>query len=298
MEFSGVYTALITPFINDGVDQEGLRENCRFQIDSGVAGLVALGTTGETPTLSNQEQELVVQITEEACSGRVPMIVGTGTNSTKTTVERTQWAQNMGADAALVVTPYYNRPTQEGIYLHFKAVCENSDLPIMVYNIPGRTGQNIALSTLTRIAELPNVYGVKEAAGSIQQMHEQIMGISSCRPGFSVLSGDDELTIPLMAAGGRGVISVVSNLVPDKMVALVKAMEQQNLTAARELFKELYPLMRGSSLETNPIPIKAAMELAGMAAGPCRLPMTQISATNREKLTVIVRDLNLELANA
>ncbi len=269
----GVWTALITPFTaKNQLDEEGLRQNLHLQKEGGVDGVVALGTTGEAPTLSREEKKRVIAICKEF---ELPLMVGTGTYSTEETIHATK---DCDADAALIITPYYNKPTQKGIYQHFEAICEAVDIPIVVYNHRGRTGQNIETETLQDIAKLPNIVGVKEVSGSIQQAGEIVSKISMHHPNFTVLSGDDPLTLPMMALGGHGVISVAANIVPAKIVALVKAMQQDDLRQARLLHIELQPLFHALFVETNPIPIKAIMKHAGLPAGDCRLPLSPLES--------------------
>lgn len=244
MEIQGLYTAIITPFNKDGkLDKEGLRENIRYQIAGGVDGIAVLGTTGEAPTLSYQEKEDIMSIAKDECEDKVKLMCGTGSYSTEQTIINTKLAYAQGADSALIVTPYYNKPTQEGLYLHFKAVAESTpDLPILVYNIQGRTGQNLTTKTLERLAKIPNIAGVKEASGNIIQMMDVIENISLKRPDFSVMSGDDALTFALMALGGHGVVSVVSNLIPGEIKALVSALAEGNYSEAKFLHYRLMPL--------------------------------------------------------
>jgi 4-hydroxy-tetrahydrodipicolinate synthase len=294
----GAITALITPFTTNGkLDEEGFKQNLNFQISNGIDGLVPLGTTGEAPTLTHEEKEKVIKLTVKAAKGKVPIIVGTGSYSTQLTIEYTQQAAELGADMALIVTPYYNKPTQEGLYKHFKAITESTPLPIMVYNIQGRTGQNLETNTLRRIADLPNIIGVKEASGNISQVGEVIETIARHRPNFSVLSGDDANTLVLMALGGDGVISVISNLIPAKVKQLVEAIEKGNLTLARELHYQMMPIVRGAFLETNPSPIKAAMNYFGMPSGGCRLPLCDLTTENIKKLSDILdkSQINIDL---
>lgn len=289
----GVYTAIVTPFDAQGqLDEEGLRHNIRFQIENGIDGIVALGTTGECPTLSSQEKERIILITVEEAKGKSTVMVGTGSYSTQQTIENTRLAEALGAEMALVVSPYYNKPTQEGLYRHFKAVSEATSLPLILYNIQGRTGLNIATDNLKRIAELPNIIGIKEASGNISQISDVIELVANQRPDFCVMSGDDGLTLPLMALGGLGVISVVSNLVPKQVKALVSACQQGDYTKARKLHCQLMPLFRGAFIETNPIPVKAAMSHYGMAAGSCRLPLCELTAESAHKLKGILQTTN------
>lgn len=274
----GTITALITPFLNEELNEEGLRANIRYQIEQGVDGILALGTTGEAATLSEQERERVIEIAVEEST--IPVWVGTGSYSTQETIKKTKRAQESGADVALIVTPYYNKPSQEGIFRHFEAIAHSVEIPIVVYNIPGRCGINLETATLVRIAQLPNVVGVKEASGNVNQAGDVIHAL----PSFKVFSGDDSLTLPLMALGAVGVVSVVSNLVPGPIVAQVNAALKGDFSEARRLHHELLPLYKGAFIESNPVPIKTAMTLSGMAAGPCRLPLYPLSPANFETL--------------
>ena len=286
--FRGVTTALITPFQPDGeVDYDGLKRNVRFQIEHGVRGLLPLGTTGETPTLNHQEQEKIVRLVVEearAAGNDNPVMVGVGTNSTCKTIENAKNAQEWGADALLVVTPYYNKPTQAGIVAHFAAISEAVDLPIVVYNIKGRTGTNIATPTLKQIAGQQNVIGVKEASGDISQMMDVLAEI----PEFSVYSGDDAMTFPLICLGGQGVISVVSNLLPGLVVEMVTQALAGQVERARKLHFTLLPMFKAAFVESNPGPIKYAMGRQGLAAGPLRLPLVDLLPANRAIMDAVL----------
>jgi 4-hydroxy-tetrahydrodipicolinate synthase len=287
--FTGFYTAIITPFDeNDTVDEKGLRENIRNQIREGVDGIVVLGTTGETPTLTPEEKKLIQNITFEETTGKIPMIVGTGSYSTKQTIKNTLEAQKLGASAALIVTPYYNKPTQEGIYRHFLAVADSITIPIIIYNIGGRTGQNIQTETIKRLAAIPNIVGVKEASGNINQIAEVIELVARKNPDFTVLSGDDALTFPLMALGGHGVMSVLGNLIPGKIKELINALENEDYKNAREIHYKLMPLFRAAFIETNPVPIKTAMNYFEMPAGKVRLPLYELSPENESELICVL----------
>jgi len=288
----GVYTALITPFTSTGeLDEEGLRRNIHFQLENGVDGIFVLGTTGEAPTLSAQEKEAVIRIAREEVKPPVPLIVGTGNYSTARTIAETQRAQDLGADIALVVTPYYNKPTQEGLFRHFEALCKEVKIPILPYNIQGRTGQNLSTDTLKRLAALPQIIGVKEASGSIVQMMEVIEQILSARPDFLVYSGDDNFTMPLIALGGHGILSVVSNLIPAKVVELTRLALAGDFAQARALHYELLPIFRAAFIETNPIPIKAMMHRAGLPAGECRLPLCELLPENRSRVNELIDNM-------
>lgn len=291
MKLSGTITALVTPFINQGLDEEGLAYNIGYQIAKGINGILPLGTTGESSTLSPEEQARVISIAVREANGKVPVWVGTGSYCTRQTIEKTKRAKDLGADVALIVTPYYNKPTQEGIYRHFEAVSEHVEIPIVVYNIPGRCGTNIETSTLMRIAGLPNIIGVKEASGNINQAGDVLHSIVEKYPHFLLFSGDDALTLPMIALGAVGVVSVVSNLVPDHVIALVNAALQGCFELARDIHYQLLPLYKTAFIETNPIPIKTAMELCGMPSGGCRLPLYQMASENIN----ILRQLLLEM---
>lgn len=292
MRLKGLYTAIITPFDERGeLDEEGLRENIRFQIANDVDGIVALGTTGEAPTLSSEEKKKVVRITVDEGrknKRRVQILIGTGSYCTKTAVEQTLFAKEAGADGALVVTPYYNKPTQEGLYRHFKEICEKTAFPICLYNIQGRTAQNLQTETLERLMEIPSLVAVKEGSGNIMQIGDVIAAGRKIRPDFSILSSDDAIALPLIALGGHGVISVVSNIVPKEMSALVHAALAGEFEKAQELHHTLLPLFKAAFIETNPIPIKTAMRLLGRPAGCLRLPLCDMSPQNTQLLKQIV----------
>ncbi|MBI2971880.1 MAG: 4-hydroxy-tetrahydrodipicolinate synthase [Candidatus Aenigmarchaeota archaeon] len=283
----GCITALVTPFDTAlGVDYAGLRENVRFQIANGVSGLVPLGTTGESPTITDDEREKIVSAVVDEANGKAAVIVGAGTNSTEKTIKYARQAKDLGADAVLIVSPYYNKPTQEGLYRHFKAVNDAVAMPVIVYNIQGRTGVNIETPTLLRMSGLTNVRAVKEASGSISQMMDVIAQLPK---DFIVLSGDDNMTLPLIAAGGRGVISVVSNLFPRMVSDMVSHALKGDFESARKLHYKLMPIFKTAFIETNPMPIKAAMNFAGMPAGGCRLPLCELQPQNAEKLKAVLR---------
>jgi len=279
-EFAGVSVALITPFRNGEVDFEALRQQVEFQIAAGVTCLCPVGTTGESPTLSHEEHEQVIAAVIEAAAGRVKVMPGTGSNSTAEALRLTRFAARHGADAVLVVGPYYNRPTQEGLYRHYRTLAEAVDIPICIYNIPGRTGRNIEPETIIRLAEIPNIAMVKEASGSMDQASQIIASTD-----LTILSGDDSLTLPLMAIGGRGVISVVANLVPQDMKAMIEAFEAGRIEEAQRWHKKLFPLCRDLlSLASNPIPVKAAMKMLGRDSGELRMPLVPLEGEALEKL--------------
>ena len=279
-DFAGLSVAIVTPFKNGEVDYARLKEQVEFQIAAGTACLVPVGTTGESPTLSHEEHERVISAVVQAARGRVKVMPGTGSNSTAEALRLTKWAAKEGADASLMVAPYYNKPTQEGFYQHFKAVAEQVGIPICVYNIPGRTGKNIEPETIARMSELPNITMVKEATGSLDQA-SQILATTN----LTVLSGDDSLTLPILSVGGEGVISVVGNVVPKDMIALVNAFFAKKTAEACQLHYKLFNLCRDMlGLSTNPIPLKAAMKMLGRDTGELRLPMTQLEPEQEAKL--------------
>jgi 4-hydroxy-tetrahydrodipicolinate synthase len=279
-EFSGLSVAMTTPFRDGQVDYEALQQQVEFQIAAGTTCLCPVGTTGESPTLSHPEHERVIAAVIEAAAGRIKVMPGTGSNSTDEALHLTRWAVESKADAVLVVAPYYNKPTQEGFYQHFKILAQAVDVPICVYNIPGRTGKNIEPETIIRMAELPNITMVKEATGSMDQA-SQIINATD----LTVLSGDDSLTLPLMSIGARGVISVVGNIIPQDMIAMIRAFDEGDLAEARRWHHKLFPLCRDMlGLATNPIPIKAAMKMLGRDTGELRMPLTPLSAKEEEKL--------------
>ncbi|ADB17704.1 dihydrodipicolinate synthase [Pirellula staleyi DSM 6068] len=278
--FAGLSVALVTPFKNGEVDYDLLRKQVEFQVDAGTNCLCPVGTTGESPTLSHDEHEKVISVVVETARGRCKVMPGTGSNSTREALRLTKWAAKEGADAALVVAPYYNKPTQEGFFQHYKALAEEVSIPICVYNIPGRTGKNIEPETIARMADLPNITMVKEATGSLDQA-SQILATTD----LTILSGDDSLTLPLLSVGGEGVISVVGNIVPKDMLALLAAFRENRAADATQLHHKLFYLCRDMlGLATNPIPLKAAMKLLGRDTGELRLPMTELEPAGEAKL--------------
>ena len=283
--FKGAIVAIVTPFKKGKVDEASLRKLIEFQIKNGTDGIVPCGTTGESSTLSHEEHDKVIEIVIDAVNKRVPVIAGTGSNSTAEAIRLTRHAYKAGADGALMVAPYYNRPTQEGLYQHYKAVAEAVPIPIIIYNIPGRTGVNINPDTLARLARIKNIVGVKEASGSIKQMSDVI---SLCGPNFDVLSGDDLFTLPLMAMGGRGVISVISNVAPADMAGLVDAFAAGDLKKAQALHFKMSGLVDALFIETNPTPVKAALSLMKKISYEVRLPLYKLSDANYEKLKKVM----------
>ena len=289
--FSGSLVAMVTPFRNGKVDEAKVRELVELHVKNGTDALVPCGTTGESPTLSHDEHKRVVEIVVEAAARRIPVIAGTGSNATAEAIDLTRHAERAGAQGALVVNPYYNKPTQEGLYRHFRAVAEAAALPILVYNIQGRTAVNVETETMSRLArDCRNIVGVKEASGSLDQMSQVI---AACGPDFAVISGDDNITLPLMAIGGAGVISVIANIVPRETSEMVHAALDGDWKRARELHYKLFPLARAAFLETNPIPIKEAMAMAGMLEPEFRLPMCRMSDANRERLRAVLKPYGL-----
>ena len=290
-QFTGVGTALITPFTKSGaLDEPAIKRLAKRQIDNGVHFLVPCGTTGETPTLSDVERRRVVELVLEAANGQVPVMAGAGGYDTREVVHLAKEMASVGVQGLLSVTPYYNKPTPEGLYRHFSAVAEATSLPIVLYNVPGRTGCNIDAATLARLATIPRVIGVKEASGNIQQMVE----ICKAAPAdFLVLSGDDALTLPLMAIGGRGLISVASNTIPSEMAKMVEAAERGDYAAARQMHQRLVPLMLGNFVESNPGPVKFAMAVMGLCEEVYRLPMVSPRPASREKIIAFLKELDV-----
>ena len=285
--FQGSFVAMVTPFRNGKVDEAKLRELVELHVANGTDGLIPCGTTGESPSLNHDEHRRVVEIVVEAARGRIRVVAGTGSNSTAEAIDMTKHAERAGAAGALVVNPYYNKPTQEGLYRHFRAVAESVAIPILVYNIQSRTAVNVETDTMARLArDVRNIVGVKEASGSLDQMSQVI---AACGPDFSVLSGDDNITLPLLAIGGSGVVSVIANIVPRETADLVHAALDGDWKRARDLHYRLFPLARAAFLETNPIPIKEAMAMAGMIEPEFRLPMCRMGDANREKLRAILK---------
>ena len=279
-QFAGMCVALTTPFKNGAVDYATLRAQIEFQVAAGTPCICPVGTTGESPTLDFEEHERVIAESVQCAAGRIKVMAGTGANCTAEAIRLTTWAAKQGADAALLVAPYYNKPMQEGFYLHFKALSESVSIPLCLYNIPGRTAKNVEPDTICRLGELGNIVMVKEATGSLDQASQILAGSN-----LTVLSGDDSLTLPLMSIGGEGVVSVVGNIVPRDMIALVDACRGGDWTRAREWHFKLFALCRDMlSLATNPIPIKAAMKLLGRDSGELRLPMTALDAAGEAKL--------------
>jgi len=289
--FKGSIVAIVTPFRDNKVDEQKLRGLVDFQIKNGSSGIVPCGTTGESATLSFEEHDRVIQVTIEQAKKRVPVIAGTGSNSTEEAIMLTRHAAKAGADASLQVSPYYNRPTQKGLFEHFRAIADAVDIPIILYNIASRTGVNIEPDTIVRLSrECKNIVGVKEASGNLDQM-SRIKEL--CGAGFDLISGDDSLTLPILSIGGTGIISVVANIVPKDVAALVSEFQKGNLKKAQELHFKLLPLIKAMFIETNPIPVKTAMGLLNMCGPDLRLPMCSMSGENQEKLKKALIDYGL-----
>jgi len=290
--FKGSFVAMITPFTESGkVDEKGINELVGFHIKNGTDGIVPCGTTGESPTLSHEEHKRVVEITINAVAGRIPVIAGTGSNSTREALDLTSHAKEAGADGALIVVPYYNKPTQKGLYLHYKEIADNVDIPIIVYNVPSRTGVNLLPETLAKLAELENIVAVKEASGNLEQM-AQIVEL--CGDKITLLSGDDKLILPVLSIGGKGVISVVANIIPADVANMVREFEKGNYQTTQDIFiSKVYPLSSAMFYETNPIPVKTSVRLMGLPAGNLRLPLTSMSDDNLAKLKSDLVKFNL-----
>jgi len=289
--FTGVGTALITPFRKDGaLDEPAVKRLVRRQIDGGIHFVSPCGTTGEAPTLNDREKLRVIELVVEEANGQVPVLAGAGGYNTREVVHLAKEMQKAGADGLLSVTPYYNKPTQEGIVQHFRAIADATPLPIVLYNIPGRTGINIDIPTFTRLAAIPHIVGVKEASGNLTQMCEIIRAVPQ---DFFVLSGDDALTLPLMAVGGRGVISVASNEIPKEMSQMVEAAERNDFAAARAVHARILPLMQINFIESSPGPVKAAMAAMGLIEEIYRLPLVSPRPESKEKISGVLKDLGL-----
>ncbi len=283
-------TALVTPFLDGSIDRDALARMVERQIANGTSALVPCGSTGESSTLSHHEHIEIIKLVVELASGKVPVIAGTGSNSTREAIDLTRSAKEAGATAALLISPYYNKPTQEGIYQHYRQVAEATRFPLIVYNIPGRTGSKIEATTIARLAELDEIIGLKEATGSLDEAQEVIR---LCGDRIELYAGDDALTLPIMAVGGTGVISVVSNVVPDRSAATTSAFARGDVESARKNHYEILPLMRALFLETNPIPVKAALAMMGLCRDELRMPLLPMSSGPREKLRKVMQDLGV-----
>jgi 4-hydroxy-tetrahydrodipicolinate synthase len=288
--FKGSIVAIVTPFNNGAVDEEKLRELVEFQIEGGTDGIVPCGTTGESSTLDYEEHDRVIRIVVEQVNKRVPVIAGTGSNATHEAIEMTEHAKQLGADGALLVTPYYNKPTQEGLFRHYQAVAKAVALPQILYNVPGRTGVNLLPETVARLAEIANIVAIKEATGSLQQASEVL---ALCGDKLDVLSGDDFITFPMMACGAKGVISVVANIMPKEVAALVDAFFAGKMEEARQLHLRLLKISNAMFIESNPVPVKTAVALMGKASDEVRLPLAPMAEGNKAKLVAIMKEYHL-----
>jgi len=288
--FKGAIVAIATPFKNGEVDEERYRELIEYQLENGTDGIVPCGTTGESATLSHEEHDRVIEIAIDAVKKRVPVIAGTGSNSTREAIRLTKHAYEAGADGVLMVSPYYNKPTQEGLYQHFRTVAEEVPIPIVLYNVPGRTSSNILPETTARLSRIGNIVGQKEATADLKQVSRIV---AMCDDDFSLLSGDDFTVLPILAVGGKGVISVISNVAPADMAGMIDAFEANDISRARELHHKMYPLMEALFFETNPIPTKAALSLMGKIEYELRLPLCKMSDANYERLKKVMTDYGL-----
>ena len=288
--FSGSFVALVTPFKNNRVDVEKLKELVEFHIKKGTSGIVPCGTTGESPTLSHEEHRVVIETVVKAVNGRIKVIAGTGSNNTNEAIELTQFAKKVGADGCLIITPYYNKPTQNGLYLHFKKIAETVNIPIIMYNVPGRTGTNMISSTAAKLSKIKNIIGLKEASGNITQISQIVR---ECVEEFDVLSGDDAMTFPILAVGGKGVISVAANIAPIEVAGLVEAFNKGDINKSRKMHLKMLPLFEAMFYETNPIPVKTSMNLMGMISEEIRLPLCKMSEENLKKLKTTLKEYKL-----
>lgn len=289
--FEGSLVAIVTPFKNGKVDEQAFEKLLRYHIDHGTQGVVPCGTTGESATLTHEEHHQVIRQAVEVCKGKIPVLAGTGSNSTAEAIELTRHAEEIGADGSLLITPYYNKPSQEGLYLHFTAVAKETSLPIILYNVPGRTSVNMLPHTVERLAkESKNIIGIKEASGNLMQISEII---ERCGDDFVVLSGDDGLLWPILAVGGKGVISVTANVVPEKMAALCKSSADADMNTARKLHYELMALNDALFMDTNPVPVKAALWLMGMISDELRPPLAKLSNEHMDRLKATLKQYSL-----
>lgn len=283
--FKGTFVAIVTPFKNGRVDEKALRGLIDYQISGGVDGIVPCGTTGESATLNHEEHDQVIRITVDACQGKVSVLAGTGSNSTQEAVELTRYAQEAGANGSLQITPYYNKPSQEGLYQHFSTIADSTDLPIILYNVPSRTSVNMCPETVARLAKTDNIVGIKEASGSLQAISEII---ERCGKDFTILSGDDVLLWPILALGGKGVISVTANILPEKVSAICKAVSNGDLVKARDLHYEMRDINEILFIDTNPVPVKAALHLMGKIENEIRMPLVKLSNSHLEKIEEVL----------
>lgn len=282
--FQGSFVAIVTPFKDDGsLDKQKYQELIEFQIKGGTNGLVPCGCTGEAATLTHEEQKQIIKIAVETVNGRIPVIAGTGSNSTQEALELTRHAKEVGASGALIITPYYNKPTPEGQFLHYKKIAQEVDIPIMLYNVPSRTGISMLPETIARLSKIDNIVAIKEASGSVDQVSKILSLCDIC-----VLSGDDSMTLALMAVGARGVVSVANNIIPRQVAETVSAYLNNDLERAREIYYELFPLFKAMFIETNPIPVKTAMKIIGRLNGKLRLPLCPMQPENEKKLKSVL----------
>ncbi|OKY77597.1 MAG: Dihydrodipicolinate synthase, DapA [Candidatus Methanohalarchaeum thermophilum] len=291
MELKGVFPAIITPFTEDNeIDEEGLRRNIRYLLDNGVTGVVPCGTTGESATLSYEEHDKVIDIAIDTTKKDEPVIAGTGSNSTRETIDLTGYAEDVGADVAMIITPYYNKPNDEGLIDHYKTVAATTELPILVYNVPSRTGTNLKPEVIAELSKIENIIGVKEASGDVSQVSDII---AKTPDDFNILSGNDGQTLPIMSLGGRGTVSVAANIAPSLVSKMVQKMQDNKLREARDLHYKLSPLFHAIFLETNPIPVKTALNMMDRPSGPLRSPLGSLSEENRNKLKKVLIELEL-----
>lgn len=296
MNFEGIYVAMVTPFTKDEeIDEEGFRSNINFLIDNGVNGLLAAGTTGESATLSHDEHKKVIEILIDEVDGRVETLAGAGSNSTKEAIDLVKFSEDAGADAALVITPYYNKPQQHGLIDHYQVISDASDIPIIAYNVPSRTGVNLDVDTIVELAKIDNVDAIKEASGSIDKISEiyKALSLEGLEEDFNILSGEDGLTLPIMALGGTGVISASANVDPRRMVLMVDSMLNEDYQRAQELHYEMINLIKALFVESNPVPAKTAMRIMGLPSGPLRQPLAEMKEDNVEILKKALKDSNL-----
>ena len=296
MNFEGTYVAMVTPFTKDEeIDEEGFRSNINFLIDNGVNGLLAAGTTGESATLSHDEHKKVIEILIDEVDGRVETLAGAGSNSTKEAIDLVKFSEDAGADAALVITPYYNKPQQHGLIDHYQVISDASDIPIIAYNVPSRTGVNLDVDTIVELAKIDNVDAIKEASGSIDKISEiyKALSLEGLEEDFNILSGEDVLTLPIMALGGTGVISASANVDPRRMVLMVDSMLNEDYQRAQELHYEMINLIKALFVESNPVPAKTAMRIMGLPSGPLRQPLAEMKEDNVEILKKALKDSNL-----
>lgn len=296
MNFEGTYVAMVTPFTKDEeIDEEGFRNNINYLIDKGVTGLLGAATTGESATLTHAEHEKVIEILVDEVDGRVETLAGAGSNSTKEALDLVHFSEEIGADAALVITPYYNKPQPHGLVDHFKTVAENSDIPIIAYNVPSRTGINMDIDTIVEIAKIDNIDAIKEASGSIEKINDLYKALlnEGLEDDFNILSGEDSLTLPIMALGGTGVISAAANVDPTRMVLMVDSMLNDDYKRAMELHYEMLDLIRVLFVESNPVPAKTAMNIMGLPSGPLRKPLAPMKDENMEALKNVLNNLDL-----